>query len=132
MPLVRIDIYEGRTAHEIKLLLDVAHRVTVEVFHVPTRDRFQVINEHPETHMIIEDTGLNIPRTKNCVLFQITTRTRSRDMKKKFYQRLTEDLEKHCGILKSDVIMNFVTCTDEDWSFGYGHAQFLTSELASS
>jgi hypothetical protein len=25
--------------------------------------------------------------------------------------------------------MNFVTCTDEDWSFGLGRAQFLTKEL---
>jgi hypothetical protein len=27
-------------------------------------------------------------------------------------------------------MMNFVTATDEDWSFGLGRAQFLTKELS--
>ena len=42
---------------------------------------------------------------------------------------MAEELEKQCGIAPSDVMMNFVICTDEDWSFGLGRAQFLTKEL---
>lgn len=50
-------------------------------------------------------------------------------MKEQFYKGMAEALEKNCGIAPSDVMMNLVTCTDEDWSFGLGRAQFLTKEL---
>lgn len=129
MPLIRIDVYEGRSEQEIKTLLDTAHEAMVETFKTPMRDRYQILNEHPPSRMIMEDTGLDIPRTRNFVMIQITTRPRSRGMKEAFYRRMTEALEARCGIAPSDVMMNFVTCADEDWSFGFGRAQFLTGEL---
>ena len=43
--------------------------------------------------MIMEDTGLNIPRTNKFVMMQITTRPRTREMKKKFYERMVEELK---------------------------------------
>lgn len=129
MPLIRIDVYEGRSEQEIKTLLDTAHEAMVETFKTPMRDRYQILNEHPLSRMIMEDTGLDIPRTRNFVMIQITTRPRSRGMKEAFYRRMTEALEARCGIAPSDVMMNFVTCADEDWSFGFGRAQFLTGEL---
>lgn len=129
MPLIRFDLYEGRSDEELKNLLDTAHSVMVEAFNTPARDRYQIVNEHRPSQMIMEDTGLNIPRTNKFVMMQITTRPRTREMKKKFYERMVEELEKECGVAPSDVMMNFVTCTDEDWSFGLGRAQFLTKEL---
>ena len=50
-------------------------------------------------------------------------------MKQAFYRSLVEKLGVACGIAPSDVIITFVTNTDEDWSFGFGRAQFLTGEL---
>ncbi len=129
MPLIRFDVYEGRSDQELKTLLDTAHRITVEAFKVPARDRYQILNEHRPSRMIMEDTGLKIPRTKHFVMIQVTTRPRTQEMKTTFYRRMVEKLEKHCGVAPSDVMMNFVTCTDEDWSFGFGRAQFLTKEL---
>ena len=79
--------------------------------------------------MFIEDTGLSIPHTNNFVMIQVTTRPRTREMKEKFYKRMVEELEQQCGVAPSDVMMNFVTTTDEDWSFGLGRAQFLTKEF---
>jgi len=129
MPLIRFDLFEGRSDQQLKSLLDAAHAVTVEVFHVPARDRYQIVNEHRPTRMIMEDTGLHISRTSKFVMIQITTRSRTREMKERFYSRMVEELEKQCGVAPTDVMMNFVTCTDEDWSFGLGRAQFLTKEL---
>jgi phenylpyruvate tautomerase PptA (4-oxalocrotonate tautomerase family) len=129
MPLVRIDLYEGRSRDELKKLLDTAHGVLVEVFKVPARDRYQIVNEHPQSHMIMEDAGLNLPRTKNFVMMQITTKPRTREMKVEFYKRMAEELEKKCGIAPSDVMMNIVTSSEEDWSLGLGRAQLLTGEL---
>ncbi|HVB33268.1 MAG TPA: tautomerase family protein [Patescibacteria group bacterium] len=129
MPLVRFDLYQGRSDQEIKKLLDTAHSVLVEVFKVPVRDRYQIVNEHLPSRMLMEDAGLHIPRTNNFAMIQITTRARPREMKVQFYKRMAEELEKQCGIAPSDVMINIVTSGDEDWSLGLGRAQILTGGL---
>jgi hypothetical protein len=50
-------------------------------------------------------------------------------MKQTFYRRLMEELQAKCNVPPTDVLVTFVTNTDEDWSFGHGRAQFLTGEL---
>ena len=129
MPLLRFDLIEGRTPAELQGLLDAAHRAMLAAFQVPPGDRYQIVHEHPATHLIIEDTGLGIPRTRNVVFLQVTTRPRGRELKELFYKLLVDELEKSCGIAKSDVVVSMVTNSDEDWSFGLGRAQFLTGEL---
>ena len=129
MPLLRFDLLEGRGADELKSLLDAAHEAMLEAFKVPPRDRYQIVHEHPATHMIVEDTGLGIPRTRAQVVIQVTTRPRKREEKERFYRLLCEALQKQCGIAPSDVMVSMVTNSDEDWSFGNGRAQFLTGEL---
>jgi hypothetical protein len=129
MPLLSFDLIEGRSEKQIKMILDVTHDVLVKSFNVSERDRYQIVREHPASRMIIEDTGLGFERTPKVVVLQVTTRPRSRAMKQAFYESLVEKLEAACGIAPSDVIVTFVTNTDEDWSFGLGRAQFLTGEL---
>jgi hypothetical protein len=79
----------------------------------------------------VEDTGLGISRTRNCVVVQVTTRPHEREAKVNFYKLLVRELETACGLAPSDVVVSLVTNSDEDWSFGYGRPQFLTGELAS-
>ena len=128
-PLIRIDVIEGRSEAEIKAPLDAVHRAVVAAFKVPERDRYQILQEHPRSHMIIEDTGLNIPRTDKVVVVQVVSRPRTQEKKEAFYRLLTEELEKACGISPADVVVSIVENTDADWSFGHGRAQFLTGEL---
>jgi hypothetical protein len=129
MPLLCFDLIQGRSENQIKGILDVTHEVMVNAFNVPERDRYQIVREHAPSRMIIEDTGLGIKRTPNMMVLQITTRPRSRAMKQAFYRSLVERLADGCSISPSDVVVTFVTNTDEDWSFGLGRAQFLTGEL---
>jgi Tautomerase enzyme len=129
MPLLRFDLIEGRSPAELQTLLDAAHRAMLAAFKVPPGDRYQIVHEHPPAHMIIEDTGLGISRTRNVVFLQVTTRPRGKDLKQTFYKLLVGELEKSCGIAPSDVVISMVSNTDEDWSFGLGRAQFLTGEL---
>ncbi|MGV8920080.1 MAG: tautomerase family protein [Pseudomonas sp.] len=129
MPLIKIDIVEGRSDAQVKTLLDAAHRALVDSFEVPERDRFQIVNEHPASRMVIEDTGLDIPRTRNVVVVSVTSRPRTEASKVKFYQRLCRELQEKCGIDPSDVMVSIVINSDADWSFGHGRAQFLTGEL---
>ncbi len=129
MPHLRFDLIEGRTDTELQSLLDATHRAVLQEFGVPRRDRYQIVHEHKASRMIVEDTGLNIQRTEKIVSLLITTRPRSTAEKQNFYKTLCDELETHCGIAPSDVMVALVENKDEDWSFGHGRAQFLTGEL---
>lgn len=129
MPLMRFDLIEGRSQEDVKTLLDAAHRAMVKAFEVPERDCYQLVHEHRPGHMIIEDTGLDIPRSRNVVVVTVNSRPRTTESKQKFYAELCRELKESCGIESSDVMVNIMTNTDADWSFGFGRAQFLTGEL---
>jgi hypothetical protein len=130
MPLLRFDLIEGRSESKIREILDVTHEVLLETLKVPKHDRYQIVHEHKPSRMIVEDTGLGFVRSDHMLLLQVTSRPRSREMKVNFYRLLVERLAARCGISPDDVIVNFVTNADEDWSFGAGRAQFLTGELS--
>ncbi len=129
MPLIRIDAIAGRNSEEIKTLLDASHRAVLSAFGVPQRDRYQIYHEHPENHLVLQDTGLGITRTKNAVAFTITSMPRSQEKKLKLYEDLCRELKDSCGISESDVIVSIVTNSAPDWSFGNARAQFITGEL---
>lgn len=129
MPLLYFNVLEGRTEAELKTMLDAAHRAMLAAFKVPERDRYQIVNEYKPSRMIVEDTGLGIPRSDKVVVVQVVSRPRGKEAKQNFYRLLVEELEKSCGIAPSDVMVSIVENTDEDWSFGLGRAQFLEGDL---
>jgi hypothetical protein len=129
MPLIRFDAVEGRSHEEVKTLLDAAHRAVLTAFKVPPRDRYQIYHEHPAQHLIVEDTGLGIERTRNVLVVTVVSKPRSEELKQKFYAELCRELQESCGIAASDVMVSVITNSAADWSFGNGRAQFLTGEL---
>ncbi len=129
MPLIRFDAIEGRSHEEVKTLLDAAHRAVLTAFKVPPRDRYQIYHEHPAQHLIVEDTGLGIERTRNVLVVTVVSKPRSEELKQKFYAELCRELQESCGIAPSDVMVSVITNSAADWSFGNGRAQFLTGEL---
>jgi hypothetical protein len=129
MPFLKFDIVEGRTDKQIKAMLDAAHRAVLKSLSVPERDRYQLVNEHKASRMVVEDTGLGITRTKNVVIVSVTSRPRSQEAKQLFYKELCRELQASCDIEPSDVMVSFVINSDVDWSFGNGVAQFMTGEL---
>jgi len=62
-------------------------------------------------------------------MVQVTTRPRSRFEKQNFYELLCQELLQRCGVKASDIVVSITQNADEDWSFGYGRAQFITGEL---
>ena len=94
MPLLYFNVLEGRTDAELKTMLDAAHRAMLAAFKVPERDRYQIVNEYKPSRMVVEDTGLGIPRTDKVVVVQVVSRPRGKEAKQKFYRLLTEELQK--------------------------------------
>ena len=129
MPLVRIDVVEGREPTQLRRLADVVQEVLEEVFAAPPRDRYQVIDEHPSRNLILQDTGLGFERTDDRVLVQVFQQGRSEEQKKALYARLAERLETDCGVATTDLVVSVAANSREDWSFGLGRAQFLEGDL---
>lgn len=129
MPLVRIDVTQGRSPGALRELADVVQEVVLDVFAAPPGDRYQVITEHPRGHVICEDTGLGLERTDDLVVLQVTQQGRSEEQKKALYAALAQRLQERCGLSPSDLVVSVVTSTREDWSFGLGRAQFLEGDL---
>lgn len=84
MPFLRFDLIEGRSDAEVQRLLDVTHEVLVETLHVPPRDRYQVVHQHPKSSLVALDTGLDINRTDKLVMLQLTSRPRDKASKLEF------------------------------------------------
>jgi phenylpyruvate tautomerase PptA (4-oxalocrotonate tautomerase family) len=94
---------------------------------VPPLDRFQVITEHEKADFIYDAQYLNIERTDDLVMIQITLNTgRSTDLKKAFYKRVAELLAAELKLRPEDVLISLVEVAKENWSFGNGVAQYAT------
>ena len=130
MPLVRIDVVEGRrTPEQLRLLADTVQEVMLDVFAAPPRDRYQVLAEHRPGQLICEDTGLGIERTDDLVVLQVFQQGRSEEQKRALYAELSRRLGADTGLPAGDLVVSVLGNTREDWSFGLGRAQFLDGDL---
>jgi 4-oxalocrotonate tautomerase len=127
MPLVRIDVMEGRTAAELASIGDGVHRALVETIGIPEADRFQVISEHGAGRLVFDTGYLGISRTSGVVLIQITISSgRSLDQKRALYEAIARNLAARPGMRTEDVFVNVLEVVRENWSFGNGVAQYAT------
>lgn len=129
MPLMKIDMIKGRQQEEIEEILEISYRVMLDAFDAPVGDRYQIVSQHEPFEMHILDTGLGFERSKNILVFNLVTRPRTTEQKTTFYENLVEALNSKLGIRREDIMINLVVNDDEDWSFAFGKAQFLTREL---
>lgn len=125
MPLVRISVLEGKQQSYLQKIGDAVHRAMVETISVPPQDRFQIITEHAKSHFIYDPSYLNIRRSDDLVIIQITlNQGRTLEAKKAFYKKLAELLHQELNLRKEDVLVSLVEVAKENWSFGNGEAQY--------
>lgn len=127
MPLVRIDHSDARTNPQE--IASAIHTAIVATYGIPERDRFQVITSRPATTIIAEDAGLGFTRQDPVVVQIFTQRGRSVEDKQRLYAAIASALE-GAGVAPEDVFIGYVENGPEDWSFGFGKAQYVTGELA--
>lgn len=127
MPLVRIDHSDARdNSSEIA---DAIHEAIVETYGIPAADRFQIITSRGTSTIIAEDAGLGFDRTDPVIVQIFTQRGRSDEIKQRLYAAIASRLEQ-VGVSGADVFIGYVENGPQDWSFGFGRAQYLTGELA--
>lgn len=129
MPLVRIDVNEGRTPEELQRLSRGIHDAILAEYGIPERDYFHILTEHPQGQIVAQDAGLGFERTGGVVMIQIFTQGgRSQEAKQKLFAAVAGKLSEE-GVAGEDVFIGYVENTAGDWSFGYGRAQYVTGEL---
>ncbi len=129
MPLVRIDLQQGRSAAQVRLIADVVQEVMLDVFAAPPGDRYQIVTEHPVGHIIAGDSGIGIERSERLVIIEVVHQGRTKEQKTRAYAELFRALAQRTGIASGDLIVSMSENTRQDWSFAGGRAQFLTGEL---
>jgi phenylpyruvate tautomerase PptA (4-oxalocrotonate tautomerase family) len=125
MPLVRVSLRRGKSDDYKKAIGDGVYRAMREAFNIPEEDRFVVVSEHSESEFQFSKTYLDIARSDDLVIIQITANnTRTVEQKKALFAKIAELLSVSPGLRKEDVFINLVDVPKENWSFGNGVAQY--------
>ena len=125
MPLVRIDLPQGKPPEYRQTVGDVVYEAMRATLNVPENDRFQVITEHPPGGLVIDPTYLGIERSADALMIQVTLNAgRSVELKKAFYRAVADGLHAKLGLRREDVLIQLVEVPKENWSFGNGEAQY--------
>ncbi len=125
MPLTRIALRAGKPAQYRKALTDSIQRSLVDTFNVPKDDIFMLITEQDAGNFVYDKQYLNVERSDDLVIIQITlNNTRTLEQKKALYQRMADELAESPGLRREDVFINLVEVLKENWSFGNGIAQY--------
>jgi 4-oxalocrotonate tautomerase len=127
MPLVRIALRAGKPEGYRATVGKAVHRAMVETINVPDKDVFQIVTEHPPSGLVYSPDYLDVQRTDDLLLIQITlNQGRSVEQKKALYARIAELLAAEAGVRPQDVFVGLVEVPKENWSFGNGAAQYAS------
>lgn len=105
MPLVRIDLWRGKSPAYKKAICDAIYTAT---FAVPENDRFMIVTEHDPDNFVHAESD-----------------TRTVEQKQAFFGCTL--LKENPGLRMEDVFINVVECKKENWSFGNGVAQYAAT-----
>ena len=126
MPLVRIDLRKGKQTAYREAISRIVHESLVGIG-VPKDDRFQVIAEHEAENFVFDQNYLDIRRTQDLVIVQITwNEGRTVEQKKALYKAIADGLSATLSLRREDVFVSLIEVKRENWSFGNGVAQYAT------
>lgn len=125
MPLVRIDLLEGKTAAFKTQLGELVYESMLKTIGIPEEDKFVVVNDLKAEELLFSTNYLGVDRTDGIVIIQITMNEgRTTQVKKALYKTVADKLNSQLDIRKEDVFINLVEVNKENWSFGNGIAQY--------
>ena len=126
MPLVRIDLMQGKTAEYRTKVGEIVYRAMLAELNVPEDDLFQIITEHAPAGLNFDRDYLGVHRTDECAFIQITLNGgRTVEVKQRFYKAIADGLHEGLQLRREDVFISLVEVHKEDWSFGNGEAQYV-------
>jgi len=116
MPLVKVEIYKGKSEEYRRALLDGIHSALVEAIKIPDDDRTQRLYELEPS--CFEKSG---NKSDKVTLVEITLfKGRSMEAKKNLYRAIVRNLAKAPGISDRDIVITLNELPLESWSFEGG------------
>ena len=116
MPLVRIDIYNGKSSAYKHALMNGIHSALTEAFKIPEDDKRQILTEHDPEWFTIRPVN-----TDQYTLIMITVfKGRSFEAKKLLYKKIVENLQQDPGINPMDVTIVLNEQPLENWGIRGG------------
>lgn len=126
MPLVRIQLVEGKPEAHRKALVDGVYAALRQTFDVPEEDLFMQVEEFAAKNFHFSRSYLGITRSDDLVILQLTvSNTRTFAKKQALYQAIVANLGENPGLRPEDVFINLIEVAKENWSFGNGEAQYV-------
>src|SRR5690349_17570872 len=108
MPLVRIDVNEGRSPEELQRLSRGIHDAILAEYGIPERDYYQILAEHAQGAIVAQDAGLGFGRAAGVVMIQIFAQGgRSQDAKQSLFAAVASKLSAE-GMAGEDVFIGYV------------------------
>jgi 4-oxalocrotonate tautomerase len=130
MPLVRIDLAEGKTMEYGIQAGQIVYQALSDIMKAPQGDLFQIITEHPQSGLQFDRDFLGVHRSDDCIFVQITLNGgRTVEMKQRFYKAVADGLHESLKLRREDVFISLVEVQKENWSFGNGEAQYAPATL---
>ena len=127
MPLVRIDLQNGKDASYRRKAGQVVYEAMVAHTGVPKNDHFQIIAEHAAENFVFDPDYLGIHRSSDLIMVQIFfNEGRSVAQKQALYKAIAEGLSAELQVRQEDVFITLVEVKKENWSFGNGTAKYAS------
>ncbi|MBB5056517.1 phenylpyruvate tautomerase PptA (4-oxalocrotonate tautomerase family) [Granulicella aggregans] len=121
MPFARIDLAQGKTSEYRATVADVVYQGIVGVLKAPDGDRFMVIGEHKPDNFVYDPNFLDIKRTPDLIIIQVTSTVgNTKEQKVAFFRQIADELNRRLSVRREDVFISLVFVDREDWSFGNG------------
>jgi phenylpyruvate tautomerase PptA (4-oxalocrotonate tautomerase family) len=118
---------EGKSAEYKAAIFSSIYDAMRETFNVPEKDKFMSIEEHKRENICYGENYMNIERSDNLLMVEITASdTRTITQKAALYDAIVRNLVKSIHIRPEDVFICLVEVKKENWSFGYGKAQYAS------
>ncbi|MBP0580345.1 tautomerase family protein [Labrys sp. LIt4] len=125
MPLTHIAMRAGKPQAYRQAIFEGLYQAMRETFDVPEDDQFMTISEHEADNFRYGPRYLDIARSDDLVLIQLTvSNTRSEAQKRALFRRIAERLAESPGIRPEDVFVSLVEVPKVNWSLGHGLAQY--------
>ena len=129
MPLSRISLRKGKSAAYRKAIADGLYKAMRDTFDVPENDFFMTFSELDADSFIYSRDYLDIARSDDFVVIQLTvSNTRPQAKKLALYRAIAQNLTANPGLRPEDIFINLVEVLPENWSFGHGLAQYVKPE----
>jgi phenylpyruvate tautomerase PptA (4-oxalocrotonate tautomerase family) len=117
MPLVRIEVVEGRTTPEKERLFQAIHDALVEAFQIPDDDRTQLLVEHDRSNFEVPPG-----RSERYTIVEITAFPgRSVSAKRSLYRAIVRNLGE-IGVAAEDVSIVVHEPAMENWGVRGGRS----------